>query len=119
MIRHHLRVAVAAATLLVATQAAAHAKLVSSTPAANATVAAPKTITLTFNEKVTPAFTKVDLTMVEHNMKVPVKTAVAKDGRTVTVSPQGGLMKGSYKLTWTAATGDGHKMSGDLAFKVG
>jgi methionine-rich copper-binding protein CopC len=114
-----LPVLAAAAALLIAGPASAHAKLVASTPAANATVAAPKVLTLTFNEKVTAAFTKVELAMVDHQMTVPVKFAVAKDGKTLTVTPGSALMKGAYKLTWTTASADGHKMSGDVAFKVG
>lgn len=112
--------AVSAAAMLVATQAAAHAQLVSSTPQANATVAAPKTITLTFNEKLVPAFSKFELAMPEMNgMKVPVKTAVSKDGMSITGTLKGALMKGAYKITWTAAGADGHKMTGEVAFKVG
>ena len=41
-----------AATLAVAGPALAHTRLVSSNPAANATVSSPRTITLTFNEPV-------------------------------------------------------------------
>lgn len=120
MIRHHLGVAVAAATLLVASQAAAHAKLVSSNPAANATVAAPKTITLTFSEKLVPAFSKFEVVMPEHGgMKVAVKTTVSKDGKSLTGAPTAALSDGAYKVVWTAATADGHKMSGEVAFKVG
>ena len=111
--------AVAAAAIFAAGQAAAHAKLVSSTPAADAEVgAAPKVITLTFSEKVAPAFSGFDLTMVEHNMKVPVKTAVSKDGKTITGTPQGAFMKGTYKVLWRAASADGHRMTGELSFKV-
>jgi len=110
--------AAAAAALLVAGQAAAHAKLVSSTPAADAQVAAPKKITLIFNEKIAPAFSGFDLTMVEHNMKIPVKTAVSKDGKTLTGTPQGAFMKGTYKINWRAASADGHRMTGEVSFKV-
>jgi copper resistance protein C len=113
-----LATAVAAAAMLAAGQAAAHAKLVGSTPAANAEVAAPKVITLTFSEKVAPAFSSFDLTMVEHNMKVPVKTAVSKDGKTITGTPQGAFMKGTYKINWRAASADGHRMTGEVSFKV-
>ena len=120
MIRHHLGVAVAAATLLVASHAAAHAKLVSSNPAANATVAAPKIITLTFSEKLVPAFSKFEVVMPEHGgMKVAVKTTVSKDGKRLTGAPTAALSAGAYKVVWTAATADGHKMSGEVAFKVG
>lgn len=110
------------ATALVASSPAwAHAHLVSSNPAANAAVAAaPKVITLTFNEKLVPAFSKFELTMPEHGgMKVPVKTTVSKDGKSITGTPQSALTKGTYKIVWSAASADGHKMNGEVAFKVG
>lgn len=108
---------VAGAALLVAGTASAHAHLVTSNPAANVTVAAPKTITLTFNEKLTPAFSGFELEM-GGGMKMPVKTTVSKDGLSIVGTPQGGLMAGAYKVTWHAASSDGHKMNGDLAFTV-
>lgn len=114
--------ALAGASALVASSPAwAHAHLVSSNPAANASVAAaPKVITLTFNEKLVPAFSKFELTMPEHGgMKVQVKTSVSEDGKTITGTPQGALTKGAYKIVWTAASADGHKMNGEVAFKVG
>lgn len=109
------------AALVAVSPAWAHAHLVSSNPAANATLtAAPQTITLTFSEKLVPAFSKFELTMPEHGgMKVAVKTAVSSDGKTITGSPQAALGKGAYKIVWTAASADGHKMNGEVAFKVG
>lgn len=111
-------IAMAAATLLVGSQAAAHAKLVRSNPAPGAVVAAPKVITLVFTEKLAPAFSGFDLVMVEHNMKIPVKTTVSKDRKTITGKPKGAFMKGSYKINWHAASGDGHRMTGEVPFKV-
>ncbi|MBN9319273.1 MAG: copper resistance protein CopC [Caulobacterales bacterium 68-7] len=114
--------ALSGATALLATSPAwAHAQLVSSNPAANAAVAAaPKVITLTFNEKLVPAFSKFELTMPEHGgMKVPVKTTVSTDGKSITGTPEAALAKGAYKIVWTAASADGHKMNGEVAFKVG
>lgn len=113
-----LAAAMSGAALLMAAPAAAHTKLITSNPTANAVVAAPKVITLTFSEKVAPAFSGFDLTMVEHNMKIPVRTTVSKDGRTVTGTPQGAVMKGSYKINWHAASSDGHRMTGEVAFRV-
>jgi methionine-rich copper-binding protein CopC len=107
----------ASAAFLFAGAASAHAHLVTSTPAADAAVSAPKTITLTFNEKLTPAFSGFDL-MMGGSMKMPVTTTVSKDGLSLVGTPQGALMTGAYKLTWRAATADGHKMIGDLAFTV-
>jgi len=112
---------IGSAALLATSPAWAHAHLVSSTPGTNATVtASPKTITLTFNEKLVPAFSKFDLTMPEMNdMKMTVKTAVSKDGKSIVGTPSAALPKGAYKIVWTAASADGHKMNGEVAFKVG
>lgn len=121
MRHHHFALAgiAASAALLFAGAASAHAHLVKSTPAANATIAAPKTISLTFNEKLTPAFSKFELVMpAMNNMAVSVKTAVAKDGMTIVGTPKSALMPGAYKITWHAATSDGHKMDGAVDFTV-
>lgn len=113
-----LATTLSAAALLVATQAAAHAKLVRSDPAANATIAPPKTIVLTFNEDLTPKFSGFDLTMSD-GMKMAVKTTVSKDHKTITGVPTGALMAGQYKLNWHATTtDDGHKIEGTLTFTV-
>lgn len=85
----------AGAALLIAGAAAAHAHMVRSAPAANATVAAPKTISLTFNEKLTPAFSGFDLAMGD-GMKLPVSTTVSKDHMTIVGTPKGKLMAGAY-----------------------
>ena len=53
----------AAALVMFAGTANAHPKLVSASPAANATVAKPARIELHFSEKLMPAFSKADLTM--------------------------------------------------------
>jgi methionine-rich copper-binding protein CopC len=115
----HLAIAsfAASAVLLIAGSAAAHAHLVKSSPAANATVAAPKTISLTFNEKLTPAFSSFDLAMGD-GTKMPVKTTVSNDHLTIVGAPQGALMAGAYKITWHAASADGHRMDGTLPFTV-
>lgn len=121
MIRFSTLVAAAGvATLLSASPAFAHAKLVSSTPAANATLrAAPRTLTLTFNERVVPAFSKAELNMPAHRMKLPVTTTFSRDGKRMIVTPRSALMKGSYTVVWTAAGSDGHKRQGEVAFRVG
>lgn len=113
--------ALASTALLAAGPAWAHAKLVSSTPAANASLeAAPRTISLRFNERLVSAFSKVELLMPAHNnMKVPVTTTVSRDGKSIAVTPQQALMKGGYRIVWSAASSDGHKMSGEVPFQVG
>ena len=109
------------AALGLATPVLAHAKLVSSNPADQAVVrSAPSAITLRFKERVVPAFTTVELTMPEHGgMKVPVRVSIARDGKTVTGVPASRLTKGAYRIVWTAASADGHRMNGNVNFTVG
>jgi methionine-rich copper-binding protein CopC len=110
--------ALAGIALAPAAPAFAHAHVVASTPAANAAIAAPKKVSVTFNEKLVPAFSKLAVSMVGMKMEVPVKTSVSADGKTLTGVPQGAFMKGSYVLNWTAASADGHKTKGTIPFKI-
>jgi methionine-rich copper-binding protein CopC len=107
-----------AAALTAAGPALAHTRLVSSTPAAHAKVDAPRSITLTFNERLVPSFSKFALSMPAHDMDVPVQTAVSRDGKQIVGTLNAPLMKGAYRISWTAAGADGHKMTGTLDFEV-
>lgn len=108
----------AAALLSVACagQAVAHAKLVESNPAANATVTAPNQIVLRFNEKLEPKFSGLDLSV--GGAKAPVKTSIASDGVTLIGAPAKPLAAGAYKVDWHAVTADGHRMQGAYSFTV-
>jgi methionine-rich copper-binding protein CopC len=110
----------AAVALAVAGPAFAHTELVRANPAANATVTTSlRTITLTFNERVVPTFSKFELTMPAHRMNIPVTTAVSRDGKRIVGTVRSRLMKGSYRVSWTAAGSDGHRMTGSYSFRVG
>jgi methionine-rich copper-binding protein CopC len=108
-----------ALALLATGPALAHTRLVASTPAANATVSSPRTITLTFNERLVPAFSKFELSMPAHDMKIPLETVVSRDGKRMVGTVSSPLMKGTYRITWTAAGSDGHRMTGTVNFRVG
>ncbi len=109
----------AALAALLAVPAAAHTHLVRSTPAANATLhTGPRTITLTFNERLVAAFSKFELAMPQHGMAVPVTTALSADSKAIVGTLAHPLGKGAYRVTWTAAGADGHKMTGTLTFTV-
>jgi methionine-rich copper-binding protein CopC len=108
----------AAMSLALAGPALAHTKLIGSTPAANATVHSPRTITLTFNERLVPAFSKFELTMPAHDMTIPVTTTVSRDGKQIVGTVTSALMKGTYRITWIAAGADGHRMTGTVNFQV-
>jgi hypothetical protein len=109
----------AAASLAIAGPVFAHTELVRSNPAADATVRSPRTITLTFSERVVPAFSKFELTMPAHRMEIPVRTTVSRDGKRIVGTVGSRLMKGTYRVSWTAGGSDGHKMTGSYSFKVG
>ena len=104
--------------LFARSEASAHAKLTASDPPAGAVVASPGTISLTFSEKLAPAFSTIEVVAAD-GRRVPVKTKVAADRRTISAAVQGRLAPGGYKVVWHAAsTTDGHRMDGAVAFSV-
>ena len=95
---------------LAAASAQAHPKLTAANPAANATVASPAQLQLTFSERLVPKFSGVDLMMIERpgtKLKAPVKVApvqatVAPDGKTL-------IAKLAKPLTSAASPGTGNR----------
>ena len=110
-------IAVAAAVAFVAGPAAAHARLVSATPAPNATVATTRTVSLTFSERTVPAFSGFDVVNAAGE-KVAVQTSVAEDGKTLTGTLARPLAVGAYRVDWRIASSDGHRMTGSYTFSV-
>jgi len=108
------------------TPALAHPKLVSSTPAASATVGATNRLTLTFSERLMPRLSGVDLAMTgmpgmanHAPMKIGgTTTAVGEDGKTLIVTLARPLTAGSYKVDWHAVAADTHRIVGSLTFTV-
>jgi len=106
--------------------ALAHSKLVSSSPAANATVAKPTKLTLTFSEKFLAPMSGVELVMtgmpgMADHPPMPIKgfkTALAPDGKTMVVTLPRALPAGDYDLKWHIVGADQHKMEGGYSFKV-
>jgi methionine-rich copper-binding protein CopC len=107
----------AVAVAIAAGPAAAHARLVSATPAPNATVAAPRTLSLTFSERAVPAFSGFDV-IDAAGEKVAIRTTVAEDGKTLTGTLARPLAAGTYSVEWRIASSDGHRMTGSYAFSV-
>lgn len=115
--------ALAAFTFAVGAQA--HPSLVTSKPAANATVAKTGQIDLVFNEKIRPASTRIQLVMTSmpgmasHTaMPIPVSVMMGKDGKSVMVMSKKALTPGGYEVRWMAAGDDREVVSGKFAFKV-
>ena len=109
--------AAAALTVMVAAApVSAHAGIASSSPANGAQLtAAPKSVTLTFEEKV-----RVDAagTRIVDAGGATVPGKVAAKGTTVTITPAKPLASGRYAATWQVSSGDGHTVYGAIAFTV-
>ena len=110
-------IAVTAAVAFVAGPAAAHARLLSATPAPNATVATTRTVSLTFSERTVPAFSGFDVINAAGE-KVAVRISVAEDGKTLTGTLARPLAVGAYRVDWRIASSDGHRMTGSYTFSV-
>lgn len=109
-----------AALLGVASQAQAHAHLISANPAANATVAAGvKAIALHFSEAPMTRFSGVDL-MTSNGAKIAASpaTVAPNDRKTLTTALKAPLAPGAYKVNWRAVTADTHRVQGSYSFKV-
>lgn len=109
--------AIAAALALTPVTAQAHARLVSASPAANAVVAAPRVLTLTFSERIAPAFSTFDVVNAAGST-VAVRTQVGQDGKTLTGTLARPLPAGAYVVNWRIASSDGHRMTGSYGFTV-
>lgn len=119
MFRLHLLsfLAASAIVLMSPASAAAHARLVSATPAEKSTVVAPRVVTLTFSDRVAPAFSGFDVVSVD-GAKAAVRTQVSQDGKTITGALARPLTAGHYVVNWRIASTDGHRMTGSYDFVV-
>jgi methionine-rich copper-binding protein CopC len=97
--------------------AAAHARLVSAEPSADATVEAPATITLHFNEELETRVSSINVSDAAGHA-VAVTPADAHDGKSIAATPDSPLAPGAYTVSWTAVGDDGHAVMGTLAFTV-
>ena len=111
------RLAVTILLLTAPTAALAQPALTAAMPAADAAVTAPRSIKLSFSEKVTQAST-VALSMGD-GMGVSTVTALSDDGKTLTARPTGPFMAGKWTLSWHAVSaGDGKDAKGDYSFVI-
>ena len=117
--------AIAIVGLSVSAPAYAHPKLVSSAPAANASVSAPSRITLTFSEGLMPRLSGAEIVMTgmpgmpNHRMAVTgFKTSVEGDNKTLVLTLARPLSDGTYQVAWHVGSTDTHRIQGNLAFTV-
>ncbi|ODU25413.1 copper homeostasis periplasmic binding protein CopC [Sphingopyxis sp. SCN 67-31] len=117
--------AAALALAVMPTAASAHTKLVGSTPAANSTVSKVTSVSLKFNEKVIASTVKTELVMTgmpgmanHAPMKIPFTSAMGTDGKSMTLALKRALTPGTYKVKWSAAGADTHRMGSEFSFTV-
>ena len=118
--------AMVASPLAFPSMAAAHTRVVASTPAEGATVAGTRTVTLTFNEALLPPTAAASIVMtampgMANHSPMAIRnftTAWSNGNKTMTLTLTKALAKGSYEVRWQAAGADGHRMNGTVKFTV-
>jgi copper resistance protein C len=110
----------AAVAVLVAGPAAAHTKLVTANPAPNATVrSVANQIQITFNEPVMQRFVTLAVTGPDGaKLHVAAVTVDPKKKNRVNAVVHGFGRPGAYKVHWTAAGSDMHRMTGSYSFTL-
>lgn len=99
--------------------AAAHTELISSDPAADATLSRPPArITLTFNEPMEPRLAVVTLTIGKRDPDRLDVTAGADATELVATVPDGIAQDTRWRVAFRVTSADGHPVQGDLAFSV-
>ena len=116
--------------------ASAHTAVSGVTPALNATVAAPKSVTLAFSEPVELRFSTFRVMAVPAGVtvaeaarralaekadsaalaNVPVKLSGAAARLALTLKPR--LKSGQYVIAWKILSEDGHPVTGSSSFRV-
>lgn len=109
----------AATTMVGYTSAWAHATLKSATPAKDAEVtAAPKEITLQFNEKLEAAFSNAKVVDSAGKEVTTDKATLDAADPSVMKLPVPALKAGTYKVEYIGVGHDGHRRKGDYSFTV-
>ena len=98
-----------------ANEACAHASLVKALPADGAVMPLPPaTLTLTFNEPVSPLVVR----LIGPDGAPIAPTAVTAQDTTVTISAPPALRRGTHVLSWRVISADGHPVGGALIVTV-
>ena len=111
-------VGITASFLLAATQASAHAKLLSTTPKADSTISSPKLIQVHFDEAIEVKLSSLKLTMSDGAAVSVMGMNDAKDPSTLSIMPNATLKAGVYTVAWSIVSDDGHKETGTFKFTV-
>lgn len=112
------------AFLASAVPAAAHPRLLTATPAANATVAQPAQIVLAFSEALVAPLSGIELTMtampgMANHPRMPIRGFTTKvEGRSLIARLPRALPAGTYELKWHVVAADQHRIENTYSFTV-
>lgn len=95
----------------------AHAHVVSSDPAAQASVAAPKAVRVTFDSMLEGALSKLGVVDAQGKPVTQAKAELDASRKTLTLSLPA-LAAGRYQANWVAVASDGHRTQGNIKFSV-
>ncbi|MBS0199188.1 MAG: copper homeostasis periplasmic binding protein CopC [Proteobacteria bacterium] len=121
--RSPLRGLVAALAFFASAAAFAHPKVVSTTPANHAEVAAPTSVSITFSETLLPV-SGAELVMTKMPgmtmppMKIKVAAKLSTDAKSLVLTPAKPLGTGSYRVDWHVVSTDTHAVKGSFDFIV-
>lgn len=102
--------------LVGALPASAHASLLSSSPADGAKLAkAPKTVVLTFGERLLPAGNAVTATDLKSNTRISLPAPKIK-GAKLTVAWPKSARASKYRVAYRVVSADGHPVTGRITF---
>ena len=106
-----------AAAMLAATVAEAHPRLMTVAPTANASVAAPREVRLTFSEPLVARFSTLQVRDQNGRFVRTGRTALTAGGRQL-AAPLPRLAPGRYRVVWRAVSQDTHRVVGAYNFAV-
>ena len=118
LFRAAMFISTAAVFALAASQADAHAKLISTTPKADSTVSSPQMIQVHFNEAIEVKLSSMKLTASDGTEIAIMSMNDAKDPSTLSIMPNAKLNPGVYTAAWSIVSDDGHKETGTFKFTV-
>ncbi len=95
-----------------------HAVIKQSVPANGAVVAAPREVTITFNEKLEKLFTSATLHHAGGAVVTTPKATLDPANPSVLRLAAPALKPGRYVVKWTAVGRDGHRLAGKIDFTV-
>lgn len=103
-------------TALIPSTAFAHASLIGSDPPDDALVMrAPATVTLTFNEPVSP----LTIRIVDASGAATAVTDIRRDGARLILTPPSISGEGARVVSWRVMSADGHPVGGSTTFWIG